>query len=546
MRAEDLLPLEMITLDTKTGFPMVGKHRAMAMGVQTLVRLEKDLNRILGWPKMSILLTRFGYEWGLAQAALLRDIYDFDSPEELLKAGSILRRMSGIVDEQIDEVRYNPDKKELHFSGIWRDSFEVLIALSETWKRPEPGCHILTGMVSGYASAVFDMEVLVRETSCQGGCNTMCCFEGRQVEEWGLDLMEVKQYFAVTYLDEELARTRTLIEQAQEEMHRQGEEIRALRKQTLHPAEDHGLIYRSTAMEKILILAEKVAPTGSTVLIQGESGTGKEVVARFIHRHSGRESQPFLAINCAALPPNLLESELFGHVKGAFTGADNDKKGLFVEAGSGTLFLDEVGELPLELQAKLLRALQQREVRPVGGTRDIKINARIIAATNQDMREMVVSNRFREDLFYRLSVFPLKMTPLRERRQDILLLARHFLGKFKPDHSGFSPAAIRLLEHYSWPGNVRELENWIEYAVVLAGEERILPEHLPLSMMQTPQEQLSVNNLAQDLPTAEELERRYIRLVLDQTGGNKSEAARILGLSISTLWRRLKDQNMVE
>jgi DNA-binding NtrC family response regulator/predicted hydrocarbon binding protein len=542
MRAEDLHPLEMINFDAKSGFPMVGRHRAMTMGVQTLVRLEKDLTRILGWPKMSILLTRFGYEWGLTQAAVLRDLYDFDSPEELLKAGSILRRMSGLVDEQIDEVSYNPDKKALSFKGVWRDSFEVLIALSESWKRPDPGCHILTGMVSGFASAVFDMEVLVREISCQSGCNTMCCFEGRQVEEWGLDLMEVKQYFAVTYLDEELARTRTLIEQAQQEMHRQSEEIRALRNQTAHPAEDHGLIYRSPAMEKILILAEKVAPTGSTVLIQGESGTGKEVIARFIHRHSGREDQPFMAINCAALPPNLLESELFGHVKGAFTGADSDKKGLFVEAGRGSLFLDEVAEMPQELQAKLLRALQQREVRPVGGARDIAITARIIAASNQDLRDMVVANRFREDLFYRLSVFPLKMTPLRERRQDILLLARHFLGRFRPGHAGFSPATIRLLEHYAWPGNVRELENWIEYAVVLAGEERILPEHLPLSMMQKPLEQLSVNNLAQDLPTVEELEKRYIQLVLDQTGGNKSEAARLLGLSISTLWRRLKDR----
>ena len=305
------------------------------------------------------------------------------------------------------------------------------------------------------------------------------------------------------------------------------------------PEADSGLIFRSESMGRVLVLAEKVAPTSATVLILGESGTGKEVLARFIHRHSGREKAPFLAINCAALPPNLLESELFGHQKGAFTGADADKNGLFVEAGQGTLLLDEVGELPPELQAKLLRALQEREVRPVGGVKDIPVKARIIAATNHDLREMVAQNRFREDLYYRLAVFPMLVTPLRQRRQDILLLARHFLSRLIPDHPGFSPQAVRMMETYPWPGNVRELENWVEYAVVLAGNSRIMPDHLPQTGV--PDGHQPAANLILNQPTCEELERRYIQLVLDQTGGNKTEAARILGLSISTLWRRLKD-----
>jgi transcriptional regulator with PAS, ATPase and Fis domain len=292
-------------------------------------------------------------------------------------------------------------------------------------------------------------------------------------------------------------------------------------------------------MAKALEMAKKVSPTDSTVLIQGESGTGKELIARFIHRNSGRHDHPFLAINCAALPPTLLESELFGHKKGSFTGADQDKKGLFVEAGRGTLFLDEVGELPLELQAKLLRAIQEREVRPVGDVKDVPVNARIIAASNSEIRQLVREGRFREDLYYRLSVFPLHVAPLRVRRQDILLLARHFLNHQSPNHPGFTPEAIRRLERYTWPGNVRELENWVEYAVVLAGNERIRPEHLPQDPMGGEQDPLEC--LAEDMPPYDELERRYIRLVLDRTQGNKSEAARVLGMSMSTLWRRLKE-----
>ena len=540
MRAEDLLPSEMLGLDTASGFPLFGPARVMVMGIPTLVRLEKDLIRVLGWQKTSIIFTRFGYEWGLAQAAQVGELYDFDSPEEKLRAGGILRRLAGLAEEEILELTFDPQKNLLRFSGIWRDSFEALIARSEAGHRPEPVCRILTGIASGFATATFGLEVLVRETACQASGHNVCCFEGRPVEEWGLDLMEVKQYFAVTFLDEELDRTRRLLQQAQEEMAHHREEIRILRRQCDIPQDSHGIIFRSEAMAKVLVLAEKVAPTGSSVLIQGESGTGKEVLARFIHGRSGRESEPFLAINCAALPPNLLESELFGHVKGAFTGADSDKKGLFVEAGGGTLFLDEVAELPFELQAKLLRALQEKEVRPVGGLKSYPVKARIISAANRDIRDMVAEGRFREDLFYRLSVSPIVMTPLRERRQDILLLARHFLATHRGRHPGFSPAAIRRMEAYSWPGNVRELENWVEYAVVLAGDERIMPQHLPLATMQSPEDEPSISNLAADLPTSEELERRYIKLVLEQTGGNKTEASRILGLSISTLWRRLK------
>ena len=292
-------------------------------------------------------------------------------------------------------------------------------------------------------------------------------------------------------------------------------------------------------MARLKTLCQQVAPTKMTVLIQGESGTGKEVLARLIHDYSDNKNEPFLALNCAALTPNLLESELFGYVKGAFTGAEKNKRGLFVEAGKGTLFLDEVGELPMELQGKLLRVLQQREVRPVGGVKHIPVAARIIAATNRDLTEMINAKSFRKDLYYRLSVFPLLIPPLRDRRQDILLLARHFLSRIDQHHPGFSPQAIRCMEAYEWPGNVRELENWIEYAVVLSGGKLILPEHFP-SLSNNNVDNASLSTLALDFPTCDEMQQRYVSLVLKHTANNKSEASRILGIGSSTLWRYLK------
>ena len=232
------------------------------------------------------------------------------------------------------------------------------------------------------------------------------------------------------------------------------------------------LVGRSSAMRDVFNVVEKVAPTSTTVLVTGESGVGKELVARAVHEKSPRSAGPFVAVNCGAIPEGLLESELFGHVKGAFTGADKTKSGLFQTASTGTLFLDEIGELPLPLQVKLLRALQDRRVKPVGGVEDIEVDSRIIAATNRDLQAEVKAGRFREDLFYRLNVIQVKVPPLRERREDVLLLAEHFLKQFAKEHGrpnlSFSRAALGALADYSFPGNVRELENIVERSVTLA------------------------------------------------------------------------------
>jgi predicted hydrocarbon binding protein len=341
---------------------------------------------------MNVLLTRFGYDGGLAQAAVISDLYRFDSPEELLKAGGVMRRLAGLAHETITEIDFNPEKKQLRFKGIWKESFEPDIFRCLSPSSDKPVCSILTGLVSGYASAVMGTEMLVKEISCKAQGFDHCTFEGRTLGEWGLSL------------DDAMATTMTL--------------------------------------------TQKVAPTAATVLIQGE------------------------------------------------------------------------------------------KVRPLGGSTLEPVKARILAATNQEIREMVAKGTFREDLYFRISVFPITLPPLRNRREDILPLARHFLSRLSPGHPGFSPQAIQQLELFSWPGNIRELENVIEYGVILAGDkQRILPEHFPNQEEQTGPPPMAM--FGQSLPTCRELEQQYICHVLNQTNGNKTEASRILGLSISTLWRRL-------
>jgi two-component system response regulator HydG len=539
MLASDLQRLELIGIDEKTGFPLFGDSRFIVFGMAALARMQNDLIHILGWEKASVIYTRYGYEYGMGTAVRTAELYNFDAPEELLRAGCVLQTMMGLATVTIKEIKIDKEKKQLRFSGSWTDGFEATLWLSQFEPGGHPVCCVVSGMLSGYASAVMGVEVLVRETSCQAEGKACCTFEGRTLPEWGLDPEEVRRILAVDHIDEELSRLKQELSQAREDLARQNTEIKMLKTLTHRTEPDQGIVCRSDAMSRLLITAEKVAATRSTVLIQGESGTGKEVLARFIHRCSGGMRKPFLAVNCAALPPNLLESELFGHVKGAFTGANADKRGLFVEAGEGTLFLDEIGEIPLEMQAKILRALQEREVRQVGGLKEIPVQARIIAATNRDLREMVADGRFREDLYYRLAVFPLFVPPLRERREDILLLARNFLARIQPDHPGFAPKAVRQMEAYPWPGNVRELENWIEYAVVMSGGQRISPEHFPLPATNSSRDPLAA--LATDLPTMEELERRYTKLALEHSRGNRTEAARLLGIGVSTLWRHLKE-----
>jgi two-component system response regulator AtoC len=313
------------------------------------------------------------------------------------------------------------------------------------------------------------------------------------------------------------------------------------------PLEFEGLMARSAAMQRVFKTVAKVADVKSTVMLAGESGTGKELVARALHARSGRAARPFVAVNCGAIPETLLESELFGYKRGAFTGAERDRRGLFEEADGGTLFLDDIGEIPASLQVKLLRALQEETIRPLGDTADRKIDVRVVTATARDLAEDVKSGRFREDLYYRLNVLTIELPPLRARKEDVLILAEHFLdrecARLGKRRLELAPDARRTLLDYSWPGNVRELENAVERAVVLAEGERITAADLPGRIIEgrDPIRAFLASGELSVKKTERFVEETLIRRALDETGGNRTAAAKLLEISHRTLLYKMKE-----
>ena len=320
-------------------------------------------------------------------------------------------------------------------------------------------------------------------------------------------------------------------------------EVNRLRQEVHREYSFHQILGKSKPMQAMFDLIKRVADSPTNVLITGESGTGKELVAKAIHFNSDRKDAPFIPVNCAAIPEQLLESELFGHMRGAFTDAKMDKRGLFEEAQKGTLFLDEISELPLMLQAKLLRAIQEREIRRVGANKSVAIDVRIIAATNLNLSEEVKAKRFRDDLYYRLNVIELKLPPLRERREDIPLLVDAFLKKCGDARGkqvkGVSEAALAMLMDYAWPGNVRELENVIERAVTLSRGDKISPDDLPPAVQGARGDRRVLDEAAEKTLPLHEIEKEYIKKILEKMGGNKYQAAHVLGIDRKTLYRKL-------
>jgi len=342
---------------------------------------------------------------------------------------------------------------------------------------------------------------------------------------------------------------------------RKEEERQTLRQVMARSVQRDSIIGRSERMERVFRMIERIAPARSTVLISGESGTGKELIAKAIHQSSPRADHPFVPVNCSNIPSELLESELFGHTKGAFTGAVAAKKGLFEVADTGTIFLDEIGDLRPETQVRLLRVIQEREFTPLGETKPVSIDVRIIAATNIDLKEAVKNGMFREDLYYRLSVVPVDLPPLRERKQDILPLAQHFIQKYNEENGRdvsrtLSPEVLALLENYHYPGNVRELENIIERAVVIAPDDEITPDCLRPEVLDPQLAVMAVKesrgassdiDISHGVMFYDEVKRFEVDLIqraLQQTGGHQSRAARLLGLNATTLNSKIKSYNI--
>ena len=319
---------------------------------------------------------------------------------------------------------------------------------------------------------------------------------------------------------------------------------RALRAEVL-TVSDEDYVGKSSSVHKLKRMVHAVAPTDSTVLIEGESGTGKELVARMIHKYSERRRGPFVAVDCGAIPEGLVESELFGHEKGAFTGAYAMKEGKFERASHGTLFLDEISNLPMAAQAKLLRALQERVIERVGGTRSVPVDIRLIAATNSDLQDEVAARNFREDLYYRLNIVKLRLPPLRERKSDIMMLADHFIEKHRErarsDVRGISKEALRAMMEYSWPGNVRELENAIEHAMILATTPEIMPHDLPMASETAP----GAPSREEASGSIKDAEKKMLVETLRQHGGNKIQTAKALGIQRSSLYSKLRKHGLM-
>ena len=414
------------------------------------------------------------------------------------------------------------------------------------------GCDVMTATGGDQALATLrahDVDVIVTDLVMDGVDGMAILREVKQCDPMPRVILmtafasletaiEAVRYGAYDYLTKpfKLGQLSVAVKRALEDRRLRAENRRLRREVERHTGLEN-LIGHSKSMQVLFDQIRAVSGSEATVLLLGESGTGKELVARAIHQRSGRGEGPFIAVNCAAIPEHLLESELFGHEKGAFTGADRRHRGLFAEADGGTLFLDEVGDLPLPLQGKLLRALQDRAIRPVGGTQDLRLDLRVIAATHRDLPELVKESRFREDLYYRLAVLPIRLPSLRERPEDIMLLATHFLARaarvMGKQLEGFDDDATAWLLEHRWPGNVRELENVVERAATLARGPKVARGDLGVEF---------VTDTAAGTahPTLPELEYQYMRRVLAETKGDKRAAARILGVSVRTLQRKLK------
>jgi DNA-binding NtrC family response regulator/predicted hydrocarbon binding protein len=526
------------------------EQRVVILSAAAMGLLSKALIETLGLDAARRLMMRFGYADGYHDAVSLGARSKWANPIEGLRAGAVLHRLEGIVRAEIVKVEHDAASERFEEEVVWHDSYVAEQHLHHHGRSEAPVCWSLVGYASGYMSACLGHEVYFQETECKGRGAAQCSVIGRDGASWGDELETLRFDFQGADLRREVEHLKDVVHRSLKELERRERhlakrerELNLLRERVARHAAAKHFVAASAPMQEVLELAARVAPLDTTVLVYGESGTGKEFIVRLIHDQSPRAAGPFVSINCAALTETLLESELFGHVRGAFTGAVRDKAGLFEVAGNGTIFLDEIGEVAATVQAKLLRALQEREIRRVGAERTIKINARVVAATNRDLRAAVEAGTFREDLYFRLGAFVITVPPLRDRREDIPALVHDFLrrsaARVKKDVKAVSAEAMTALMNYRWPGNVRELEHAIERAVIVASGASIRVRELPPEISQKPRAHPADDNL--DLHAQE---RALIERALERFRGNRRQAAEALKISTVTLWRKMKQYEL--
>jgi len=539
MRASDLDLRELLDFDPKGGIIRFAGDRALLFNTVALGLLRRELVETLGLVPARGILTRFGYAHGWRTAEALRTQFEWDSEHEWQLAGGRVHQLQGFL--LYEPVPRTPGDTPTAFAqAIWRESYEAQEHLAQLGPSTEPVCWTLAGYASGYLSRVAGRRILCFEEKCVAKGDAYCLMVGRPEEEWENGQTSDRRFFDRMCLDDALNVVTERLKHTEQQL--------AVRKHQLARVKVEeqvtGIVAKSERMLRVIDEARRVARVDSSVLITGESGSGKEALATFIHEESARAARPFVAINCAAVPEALIESELFGHVRGSFTGATQDRVGLFESANGGTLLLDEVGDLPLAVQVKLLRVLQEREFRRVGENRTRHVDVRLLAATHRDLAGEVAAGRFRQDLYYRLRVIEIRIPPLRERRDDILPIARQVLAetalRMKLPVSGFTPAAADQLLRWGWPGNVRELQNVVERALVLARGTRVELEDLPDEVRNaTPG--IGAPGIAPAARTLADVERAHILSVLESVDGNRTKAAAILDIGSATLFRKLKD-----
>ena len=538
MKAEDLKLNELV--DFSEGWMGLHGRRLVLHDIHAFAQFRKDLVDMVGPESARHMFTRFGYFWGQADAAAMKRIFEWDSVEEWVKTGPRLHTLQGVAKTIVKTLEIDLAAKRFRMEVVWHDSAEAEEHIIEMGKSSTPVCWMLVGYASGYASFCLDTEVFFIEQQCMAAGHRSCMAVGKDRASWGPELKPYLDFFQAENIRGKVMLLTRELRKRTAEVARQSHKIQELARDATPPlfVEAH-----SEAFRKVLTVAHQIATFDTSILITGETGTGKEVLARYIHNQSARAKHPFVGINCGALPETLLESELFGHKAGSFTGAIDNRVGLFEEAEHGTIFLDEIGDISQGMQLKILRVLQEREIRRVGESKSRKIDARVMAATNRGLTKAIAEGKFREDLFYRLRVVEIAIPPLRERREDIVPLARFLVnkiaGKLKLPRLRLDAQCLDILLQYAWPGNVRELENAIEHAAVFSRDGLILPEFLPSHIVHTNSAALS--NANSNLRLLADAEQAHIRQVLESAGNNRTKAARILGISPTTLWRKMKE-----
>lgn len=547
--------LDQLKFQPEDGKIWLAEQRSVLMGLGALSSFRKEIITTLGQERGKGFFMRLGYMMGMKDAELARSLGSKNDFEEQFLFGPLLHNLRGMVKVRPLTLEYDPKKNYFYAEFEWINSFEVEICRTALGQLNEPACWILLGYACAYTSHFAGMDIQYREVLCCGQGDNKCKIIGKKASEWP-DYKEFNQLFLEAPLIDELYELQSRIADLEQTL-------------TFIPPSVYGALGEAPPFTSALALIDKGAPSEVTMLLLGETGTGKEVLARRIHSLSARNEKPFVAVNCAAIPPELVESELFGVEKGAYTGATQSRVGRFERANEGTIFLDEIIELSARAQAALLRTLQEGEIERVGDNKTRKVDVRVIAATNEDLEQAVKEGRFRQDLFYRINAYVINIPPLRNRKNDIILLAEHFRKRYEKQYKkttlGFSDLAIDALNNYDWPGNIRELENTIERGIILTDNQESITElnlfssgknafgknHYSLNTTSGNFEPMSLSDsfeadLADQIIShnisLEELESSVLNKALELAKGNISEAARTLGLTRAAFDYRLKKQ----